>query len=128
VNPDFELKSSGMKMGGGAKQFGVDAEQVPALLAEIGRAGLAFEGFHLFAGSQNLKPEAIVEAQSKSFDLALRLAREAPSPVRFLNLGGGFGIPYFPGEKHLDLAPIGAGLATIVERAAKELPQARTGH
>jgi diaminopimelate decarboxylase len=37
VNPDFELKSSGMKMGGGAKQFGVDAEQVPELLAEIGR-------------------------------------------------------------------------------------------
>jgi diaminopimelate decarboxylase len=31
--------------------------------------------------------------------------------VRFLNLGGGFGIPYFPGEQRLDLAPIGANLA-----------------
>jgi diaminopimelate decarboxylase len=124
VNPDFELKSSGMKMGGGAKQFGVDAEQVPELLAEIGRSGLNFEGFHLFAGSQNLKPEAIVEAQGKSFDLALRLAAAAPSPVRFLNLGGGFGIPYFPGEQALDLAPIGAALATIVDRASRELPKA----
>lgn len=124
VNPDFELKSSGMKMGGGAKQFGVDAEQVPELLFEIGRSGLNFEGFHLFAGSQNLKPEAIVEAQSKSFDLALRLAAAAPSPVRFLNLGGGFGIPYFPGEQALDLAPIGAALATIVDRASRELPEA----
>ena len=125
VNPDFELKSSGMKMGGGPRQFGVDAEQVPELLAEIGRAGLTFEGFHLFAGSQNLKPEAIVEAQCKSFELALRLARSAPSLVRFLNLGGGFGIPYFPGERPLDLAPIGANLATIVERAARELPEAK---
>ncbi|MEF8735580.1 MAG: pyridoxal-dependent decarboxylase, exosortase A system-associated [Candidatus Accumulibacter necessarius] len=124
VNPDFELKSSGMKMGGGPKQFGVDAEQVPELLAEIGRAGLVFEGFHLFAGSQNLKPEAIVEAQCKSYELALRLAQSAPSPVRFLNLGGGFGIPYFPGEQPLDLAPIGANLAIIVERAARELPEA----
>ena len=124
VNPDFELKSSGMKMGGGAKQFGVDAEQVPALLAEIGRAGLSFEGFHLFAGSQNLKPEAIVEAQGKSFELALRLAQAAPAPVRFLNLGGGFGIPYFPGERHLDLAAISAGLASIAERASSALPQA----
>ena len=124
VNPDFELKSSGMKMGGGAKQFGVDAEQVPALLAEIGRAGLAFEGFHLFAGSQNLKPEAIIEAQSKSFELALRLAQAAPSPLRFLNLGGGFGIPYFPGEQHLDLTAISAGLATIVDTASRELPDA----
>lgn len=124
VNPDFELKSSGMKMGGGAKQFGVDAEQVPELLAEIGRSGLAFEGFHLFAGSQNLKAEAIVEAQSKSFELACRLAQSAPSPVRFLNLGGGFGIPYFPGEQALDLAPIGANLAAIADQAARELPAA----
>ncbi|MBK7674426.1 MAG: pyridoxal-dependent decarboxylase, exosortase A system-associated [Candidatus Accumulibacter sp.] len=124
VNPDFELKSSGMKMGGGPKQFGVDAEQVPELLAELNRAGLAFEGFHLFAGSQNLKPEAIVEAQCKSFELALRLARSAPSSIRFLNLGGGFGIPYFAGEQHLDLAPIGANLASIVERAARDLPEA----
>jgi diaminopimelate decarboxylase len=121
VNPDFELKSSGMKMGGGPRQFGVDAEQVPVLLAEIGRSGLAFEGFHLFAGSQNLKPEAIVEAQCKSFELALRLAQSAPAPVRFLNLGGGFGIPYFPG----DLASIGVNLASLAERARRELPGAQ---
>jgi diaminopimelate decarboxylase len=124
VNPDFELKSSGMKMGGGPKQFGIDAEQVPQALAEIGSKGLAFEGFHLFAGSQNLKAEAIVEAQCKSYELALRLAQDAPAPVRFLNLGGGFGIPYFPGEQRLDLAPIGANLAALVERAKTEMPQA----
>ncbi len=124
VNPDFELKSSGMKMGGGPKQFGVDAEQVPELLAEIGRSGLAFEGFHLFAGSQNLKPESIVEAQQKSFALACRLAEHAPSAVKFLNLGGGFGIPYFPGEQPLDLGPIGANLAEIVVQAKTALPQA----
>ncbi|WP_420094135.1 pyridoxal-dependent decarboxylase, exosortase A system-associated [Parazoarcus communis] len=124
VNPDFELKSSGMKMGGGPKQFGVDAEQVPELLAAIGKAGLVFEGFHLFAGSQNLKPESIVEAQQKSFALACKLAEHAPSPVKFLNLGGGFGIPYFPGEQILDLAPIGANLADIVDQAHTALPQA----
>jgi diaminopimelate decarboxylase len=124
VNPDFELKSSGMKMGGGPKQFGVDAERVPDLLADIGRAGLAFEGFHLFAGSQNLRPDAIVEAQRKCFDLALRLAEAAPAPVKFLNLGGGFGIPYFPGEQRLDLTAIGANLKAIEEEAAEKLPGA----
>ena len=124
VNPDFELKGSGMKMGGGPKQFGVDVEQMPELMANIGRAGLAFEGFHLFAGSQNLRAESICEAQQKSFELALRLAQHAPSPVRFLNLGGGFGIPYFPGEQRLDLAPIGANLAQLVDRAKSELPEA----
>jgi diaminopimelate decarboxylase len=125
INPDFELKASGMKMGGGPKQFGVDAEAVPALLDEIGKRGLAFEGFHLYAGSQNLKADSICEAQVKSYELALRLAQSAPAPVKALNLGGGFGIPYFPGEQRLDLQPIGANLAAIVARARAELPQAR---
>jgi diaminopimelate decarboxylase len=124
VNPDFELKGSGMKMGGGPKQFGIDVEQVPEVLPGSA-AGLAFEGFHLFAGSQNLRAESICEAQQKSYELALRLAEHAPTPVRFLNLGGGFGIPYFPGEQRLDLAPIGANLAAWCARAARDLPQAK---
>jgi diaminopimelate decarboxylase len=123
VNPDFELKGSGMKMGGGPKQFGIDVEQMPELLAAIGQAGLAFEGFHLFAGSQNLRAESICEAQLKSYELALRLAESAPRPVRFLNLGGGFGIPYFPGELRLDLQPIADNLARLAERAKHDLPE-----
>ena len=125
VNPDYELKSSGMKMGGGPKQFGIDAEQVPEVLAGIGRTeGLRFEGFHIFSGSQNLRAEAICEAQTKGLDLAVRLAVHAPSPVRTVNLGGGFGIPYFPGERPLDLAAIGAHLHGILEAAAVRLPGA----
>jgi diaminopimelate decarboxylase len=125
VNPDFELKSSGMRMGGGPKQFGVDAERVPEMLAAIAAKQLSFEGFHLFAGSQNLRPEAICEAQQKSYELAVALARSAPAPVRILNLGGGFGIPYFPGEAPLSLAPIGANLESILSRARDDLPHAR---
>lgn len=125
VNPDFELKGSGMKMGGGPKPFGVDAEEVPALLQQIGAMGLAFEGFHLFAGSQNLKASAICDAQQQSYALALRLAAHAPAPVRSLNLGGGFGVPYFPGEERLELGPIADNLQALVTRAAAEMPQAR---
>ncbi len=124
VNPDFELKGSGMKMGGGPKQFGLDVEVVPEALAFVARESLAFEGFHLFAGSQNLRADSICEAQQKSYELALRLAQHAHSSVQFLNLGGGFGIPYFPGERRLELEPIGANLAAICERAQSELPQA----
>ncbi len=122
VNPDFELKSSGMKMGGGPKQFGIDAEQVPQALAEIGRRGLQFEGFHIFSGSQNLRPAAICEAQLKAFDLAVRLSAHADRPATVLNLGGGFGIPYFPGEQPLDLVSIADNLAQIAARARDELP------
>jgi diaminopimelate decarboxylase len=91
-------------------------------LKQIAHAELAFEGFHLFAGSQNLRAESICDAQRQSYALALRLAEHAPGPVRFLNLGGGFGIPYFPGEQRLALAPIAANLADLAARAKADLP------
>lgn len=124
INPDFELKSSGMKMGGGPKQFGIDAEQVPQALRDIAAAGLAFEGFHLYSGSQNLRPEAIIDAQTKSYALMLRLAEFAPTAPRVLNIGGGFGIPYFPGEQPLDLQPIGEHLQQMDAQLAHDLPDA----
>jgi diaminopimelate decarboxylase len=124
VNPAFELKTSGMKMTGGAKQFGIDSEQVSEALERIGALGLQFEGFHLFCGSQNLQSAAICEAQSRSLDLAIELASGAPAPVRMVNLGGGFGIPYFPGEKPLDLLAIGHHLSALAEQAQKALPGA----
>lgn len=107
VNPDFEIRGSGMRMGGGAKQFGIDAKEVPSLLQEMRSLSVEFVGFHIFAGSQNLKAEALMEAQSKAVELARNLAQHAPEPVRKLNIGGGFGIPYFPGERALNLRAVG---------------------
>ncbi len=125
VNPDFELKASGMKMGGGPKPFGVDAEQTPALLRRIGELSLDFQGFHTFTGSQNLRAAAIVEAHDRTFELALRLAADAPEPVRLLNIGGGFGIPYFPGDAPLDLQPIAANLERWLPLVKERLPHAQ---
>jgi diaminopimelate decarboxylase len=125
VNPAFELKSSGMRMGGGAKPFGIDAEQVPRVLREAAALGLDVLGFHIFAGSQSLRADAIIEAQASSIELGLRLAEAAPVTVRQLNIGGGFGIPYFPGEQRLDIAPIAAALEAQLARLGAALPQAR---
>jgi diaminopimelate decarboxylase len=125
INPDFELKGSGMRMGGGAKQFGIDAEEAPRMLALVAGLGLTVLGFHIFSGSQSLKADAIIEAQRQTFELALRLADSCRDPVRVLNIGGGFGIPYFPGEARLDLQPIGEQLAQALPRVQAALPQAQ---
>jgi diaminopimelate decarboxylase len=115
VNPDFGLQGSGMKMGGGAKQFGIDAALVPPLARRIVASGADWRGFHIFAGSQALDAAAIAETQAQTLLLAARLAEEAGVPVPKCNLGGGFGIPYFPGDKPLDLAHVGAALAERFE-------------
>lgn len=111
VNPDFELRGSGMRMGGGAKPFGVDAARVPALVRRIVASGADFRGFHIFAGSQSLDADAIIEAQAATIALAAGLAGEAGVRPKRLNLGGGFGIPYFAGDAALDIERIGAALA-----------------
>lgn len=111
VNPDFDLKGSGMKMGGGAKPFGVDAGAVPALARRIIASGAEWRGFHIYAGSQTLDAAAIAEMQAATLVLAARLAEESGAVLPACNLGGGFGIPYFPGDAPLDLAALGTALA-----------------
>lgn len=122
VNPDFELKSSGMKMGGGPKQFGVDAEDVPAMLKRLSDLGLDFIGFHIFSGSQNLSEESLLETQEKTLNLAIELSKSAPHAPKKVNIGGGLGIPYFPGDKALDLKIIGDGLEGLLDMFQQTLP------
>lgn len=111
VNPEFELRGSGMKMGGGAKPFGVDAEHVPALAREVIGAGAEWRGLHIFTGSQALDAEAIAETQANVLELAARLTVDIGAPLPHLNMGGGLGIPYFNGDQPVDVAAVGAALA-----------------
>ena len=125
VNPDFELKSSGMKMGGGSKQFGIDAECVPAVLQRIAQLRFDFEGLHIFSGSQNLRVEALREAHEKTLRLGLQLASVSPIPIRVINIGGGFGIPYFPGENPLDLSAVGTNLKQLLAEIPSQFSSIR---
>lgn len=123
VNPDFELKSSGMKMGGGPKQFGVDAENVPKMLKRLAQLDVDFRGFHIFSGSQNLNEESLLETQEKTLSLAVALSEYAPDIPQKVNIGGGYGIPYFPGDKPLDLKVLGAGLSKLLDKFHKIMPK-----
>lgn len=126
VNPDFAVKGSGMRMGGGPQQFGIDAERVPEVLKELAESGLDLLGFHIFAGSQNLRADILCQAQRQTVELALRLAEHSPEPVRYLNIGGGFGIPYHEKDSPLDLDPIAANLDELLRTRIKpNLPDAK---
>ena len=123
VNPDFDLKGSGMRMGGGAKPFGVDEGLVVPLVTKIIAARAHWRGFHIFAGSQALSADAVIETQAQTIALAARLAGEIGQAPEHVNLGGGFGIPYFPGDKPIDTGAIGNALT---ERF-KSLPNILSG-
>jgi diaminopimelate decarboxylase len=111
VNPDFELRGSGMRMGGGAKPFGIDQARVVPLVRRLVEAGADYRGLHIFAGSQSLDRDAIIETQANSVELARRIDDETGAKAPLVNLGGGFGVPYFAGDAALDVEAIGAALA-----------------
>jgi diaminopimelate decarboxylase len=119
VNPDFELKGSGMRMGGGAQQFGIDAERVPDIVREAVALDLDFLGFHIFAGSQNLRADIVADAQRKTVALAVQLSQTTGQALRYLNIGGGFGIPYTRRDQPLDLSIIGANLHALMEEVVR---------
>jgi diaminopimelate decarboxylase len=125
VNPEFDLKGSGMKMGGGAKPFGIDAERVPALTRRILAAEADWRGFHIFAGSQALDAQSIAETQAQTLVLAARLADASGAMLPHCNLGGGFGIPYFPGDQALDIEEVGARLGERFNSLPPELAETK---
>jgi diaminopimelate decarboxylase len=125
VNPDFEIKGSGMRMGGGAKPFGVDAARVSALVRRIIDAGADWRGFHIFAGSQALDPQALIEAQAATLALAAALSAEIGASPPLVNLGGGFGIPHFHGEQPLDVEQVGAALTAALAKRPEILRDSR---
>lgn len=126
LNPDFEVKGSGMRMGGGPRQFGVDVETAPVLVKEMEARGLDMRGFHVFAGSQNLHAEILVEAQRRTVDLVLRMADEMQAEPSYLNLGGGFGIPYYDKDRALDLDVVGQHLDELLRSSVRpRFPAAR---
>lgn len=121
VNPAFEIKGASMRMGGSAQPFGIDEERVPALLATLGEVPFVFEGFHVYAGSQSLNADQIIESQEKTLEMLVRLSAAAPCPPAVFNIGGGFGVPYFPGDMPLDIVKVGSALAEQIAQLPESL-------
>jgi diaminopimelate decarboxylase len=125
VNPDFDLKGSGMRMGGGAKPFGVDTDRAVPLVKMLIGAGADWRGFHIFAGSQALDAAAICETQAQTITLAGKLTDQIGTPPPLVNLGGGFGIPYFPNDRSLDVEAVGTNLSALLASRPAGLASSR---
>ena len=123
VNPDFQLRSSGMKMGGNASPFGIDSELVPALLSDLDKS-LKFVGFHIFCGSQCLSAHELGRIYEQTFELVYQLSEKLSEAPETINIGGGLGIPYFPGEAPLDLASLGQHLERLMLKKRANFPVA----
>lgn len=106
VNPRYKQKKAGMKMASGSSPFGIDEELVPETIKWVENSYVNLKGFHIYTGSQILDATAINDAQIKIFELIQYLSTNCKSPIEIINVGGGFGIPYFSYHRPLDIISV----------------------
>jgi diaminopimelate decarboxylase len=116
VNPKSTSKSFGMRMGGQASAFGVAEEDAaPVLRRAMEARGVALEGLHVFAGTQCLEAQALADNARQTLDLAAELMGSTGARFDHVNLGGGFGVPYFEGQPDLDPREAGRAVGLALE-------------
>jgi diaminopimelate decarboxylase len=103
VNPPFSIDKGSLAMGARPSPFGVDAERVPALVQGLIEAGVDWRGLHIFAAAQCLDDGALIEAHRAIIVCAGEITQAIGQPLPELNLGGGFDVPCFAGERPLDI-------------------------
>ena len=119
INPIQTPKEFAMRMGGGASQFGVPEEEAEAALdAVLAEPAVRIVGLHIYAGTQCLEERALVDNMMGSLEIVARLARSknlVAEQLRVVNLGGGFGIPYFAGQTAVDTAALGRAIGAKLQ-------------
>jgi diaminopimelate decarboxylase len=116
LRPDF--CSYATCSAGPDSRFGLTSEDLPACHGFLATSAIKVVGFHVFSGSQVLSVEGVIHHLRGGLDLALRSADLLGLTPAIIDIGGGFGVPYAPGEPELDLALVGAELRSLVKRAA----------
>ena len=108
INPAFDAAGSKLKMGGSARQFGIDEEGIePVLRLATELHNVRLVGIHVYLGTRILNQEVAWKNTKYVLDLGKRLKQETGVPLKVIDFGGGLGVPYFTGETDLDLEEFG---------------------
>ena len=94
----------------GEAKYGMTREQIGEAFRMLLAHGVKHIGIHAFLASNTTSEAYYPELAAQLFRLAVELRRETGAHVAFINLSGGVGIPYRPGEPMPDIAVIGAGV------------------
>ncbi|MET9566632.1 type III PLP-dependent enzyme [Streptomyces tauricus] len=126
VNPAFAVKGGGLTMGGKPRQFGIDEQSLwdaPDLVARHRAVRLC--GFQVYLGTRILSAAVIEENTRRILDLAERLSAHLDVPLETVDVGGGLGVAYFPGEQDLDAAEVTALVNPHFAAFAERHPRSR---
>lgn len=123
INPDFSSEHARLVMSGKATQFGLTLETVNMVLDSLHRwPHVNLCGFHVYMGTRILHAQAIADNTRNILQLALELRERYRLTLDFVDVGGGFGVPYYPKETPLDLPALGEAMTPIMAAFRQQAP------
>lgn len=91
-------------------KYGLTEEQIFEAYKICKEKGVKRFGLHTMVASNELNPDYFVETATLLFNLAAKVKEKVGITFEFVNLGGGLGIPYKPGDKAVDYDYIARGI------------------
>jgi len=114
VNPGIgEGQYPGLVFGGENTKFGVRESEVVQAYADAKENGIKRFGMHMMTGSNVLNLDYFISVTRKLFEIAENVSRKVGLTFEFVDIGGGFGVPYRPDESPLDIETLGSRVSAL---------------
>lgn len=127
INPDFRVAGAKLNMSGRATQFGIDqAILFDVLKQAAGYVNIRIVGVHVYMGTRILDHTTIVNNSRQILNLAEEVQGALSHPLHFVDIGGGFGVPYHEGEAELDLNALERDLTPVLADYEQAHPETKT--
>lgn len=107
--------SNGIMDNPGDSKYGFTSEQMFEGFRILKKKGVKNFGIHAFLASNTVTNEYYPVLAGQLFEMAVRLKEETGAAIKFINLSGGVGIPYEPGQDGNDIYAIGEGVRKAYE-------------
>lgn len=115
-NPGGVFKmSNGIMDNPGDAKYGFTTEQMFEGFRMMKEKGVKNFGIHAFLASNTVTNEYYPMLAKQLFETAVKLKNETGADIKFINLSGGVGIPYQPGQQGNDIRAIGEGVRKVYE-------------
>lgn len=126
INPEFSGAGSGLAMSGKPRQFGIDEKKIRSAASTIkGFGSVEVLGFHVYMGTRYLDAQDILRNTRNILALAQSLAGDLTIPLKAVDVGGGFGVPYFDNDTALDVSVLTEGINGLIGGFRAGNPDAR---
>ncbi len=97
-------------------KYGLTRSQIFDAYNQCKALGCKHFGLHTMVASNELNPNFFVDTAKLVFELAVEIKEKCDVNIEFVDLGGGIGIPYKPGDKAVDYDYVAKGIRSEYDR------------